>query len=131
MIASAAPPRPVMNAKKWARVKRSGTHGLRRGAWYPVVADPNSGMLVLNVRRDNVPVLRAHVDLSEAPPTHWSVVQWDEKQPGATRATKENLGLVYGVCPGCAGRAQLPPQTQRLTCPECGREFPVDWDHPC
>jgi hypothetical protein len=112
-------------------VRRSGTHGLRRGAWYSVVADPPSGLVILNVRMNNVPVLRAHVELSDSPPDRWSVVQWDEKQRGAERASQENDGLLYAVCPSCSARAKPAPETRRLSCPECGGEFPVDWEHPC
>ena len=127
-------PAPVSRpstAKKWARVKRTGTHGLRRGAWYPVVSDPSSGLVVLDVRRHNVPVLRAHVDLSDAPPSLWSVVRWDEKQRGAQRASAQNLGLTYVVCPQCSERAKVETEVARLTCPDCGGAFAVDWEHPC
>lgn len=129
--ADVEPAQPAVNVKKWARARRSGTHGLRRGAWYPVVAEPPGGLVVLGVRKDNVPVLRAHVEFSETEPGHWSVVQWDEKQAGARRASEQNYGLTYGVCPACSERVKLATETQRLACPDCGGEFPVDWEHPC
>ncbi|HXV86151.1 MAG TPA: hypothetical protein VD793_05615 [Gemmatimonadales bacterium] len=120
-----------MSAKKWARVKRTGTHGLRRGAWYPVVSDPNSGLLILSVRQNNVPVLRAHVEVSDSAPQSWSVVRWEETQRGVRRASEQNLGLTYAVCPGCAERARLDMDAPSLTCAVCGGAFPVDWEHPC
>jgi hypothetical protein len=120
-----------MIPKKWARVKRSGTHGLRRGAWYPVVSDPPTGLVILSVRKHNVPVLRAHLDLDDAPPSRWSIVRWTEQQRGAQRASEQNVGLTYAVCPACSGRAKAEVQAPRLTCPDCGGTFPVDWEHPC
>jgi len=120
-----------MSAKMWARVRHSGTHGLRRGAWYPVVNDANGGLVVLNVRKHNIPALRAHLEFSETPPVRWSVVRWDETQPGAGRASEQNLGLTYAVCPACAERARVEAETPRLKCLDCGGEFPVDWGHPC
>jgi hypothetical protein len=57
-----------MPPKKWARVRHSGAHGLRRGAWFVVVNDSHPSLIVLDVRRDNVPVPRSQVELTEAAP---------------------------------------------------------------
>ncbi|GBD31248.1 hypothetical protein HRbin33_00196 [bacterium HR33] len=125
---SAPPPKP----SKWARPKRSGAHGLRRGAWYQVVNDNSPSLVILYVRKTNVPVPRSMLEFSDSPPTKWSVVKWEEAQRGARRASEANLGLTYAVCPACAERSPIdPPDAAQLTCDSCHGTFPVDWEHPC
>lgn len=118
--------------RKWARAKGAGAHGLRRGAWYLVVNDAQTNVVLLNVRKDNVPVPRTMLDMSEGKPDKWSVVKWQETQRGARRASDHQLGLTYGVCPACGERGAIePPEAAQLSCVHCGGTFPVDWDHPC
>nr|AKQ04660.1 hypothetical protein [uncultured Gemmatimonadetes bacterium Rifle_16ft_4_minimus_7] len=118
--------------RKWARAKGAGAHDLRRGAWYLVVNDSLPAVVVLDVRKNNVPVPRSMLDIIEEKPSKWSVVKWQETQRGARRASEENLGLVYGVCPSCGERGKLePPGAAQLTCVHCHGTFPVDWEHPC
>lgn len=89
-------------------------------------------MVVLSVRKHNVPVPREMLEFSDQPPTTWSVVQWKETQRGVQRASEANQGLTYAVCPGCGERATLkPPDARRMTCAHCQGEFAVDWKHPC
>ena len=122
------PPRP----KRWARAKQSGAHGLRRGAWYAVVNEGNPKLAVLSVRKHNVPVPREMLEFSDEAPTQWSVVQWQETQRGARRASEANQALTYAVCPACGERAKVDPgEANELTCASCHGAFPVDWDHPC
>ncbi len=117
-----------MQVEKWARAK-PGTHGLRRGAWYPVVNEAVNSMVVLDVRKNNVPVPRDMLVLLDGPPSTWTVVQWHESERGAQRASEEILGLTYAVCPACHARARLiPPDAERLTCPECQGSFDVNWN---
>ncbi len=117
-----------MAPKEWARVNRSGAHGLRRGAWYPVVSNPKTGMLIVNVSRHNIPVARNLVELRSQRPKQWSVVQFDATDPGAERANQANIGLTYLVCPACRGRAPLDAEKpQEATCSQCGGEFRIDW----
>jgi hypothetical protein len=121
-----------MSPRKWARAKQSGAHGLRRGAWYLVVNVPSKALVVLSVRKHNVPVPRSVVELSDEPPTKWSVVRWEESQSGARRVSEQAHGLTYGVCPECGARGPLvPPDAQTLTCDECGKTAEVDWENPC
>lgn len=118
--------------RKWARAKGAGAHGLRRGAWYLVVNDSQQGVVVLDVRKNNVPIPRTMLDISEERPGKWSVVKWQETQRGARRASEENLGLVYAVCPSCGERGKIePPDAAALTCVHCHGTFAVDWEHPC
>ncbi len=121
-----------MAAKKWARVKRSGAHGLRRGAWYPVVNDKKPDLVFVDVHTRNVPVSRELVELAEGAPECWSVVMWQEQENGAERASDSDYGKMYGVCPQCRSRQKFsPPGVAEMVCPECGGEFKVDWENPC
>ncbi|UCF39636.1 MAG: hypothetical protein JSW43_07750 [Gemmatimonadota bacterium] len=120
-----------MTAKKWARVKQNGAHGLRRGAWYPVVNDKKPDLLIVDVNKKNVPVSRGLVEVSDDAPKRWSVVAWDAADRGSRRASESRYGLVYGVCPACRARVTLEEQADHATCSECGGEFEVDWDHLC
>jgi hypothetical protein len=118
--------------RKWARAKGAGAHTLRRGSWYLVVNDSHPSVVFLDVRKSNVPVPRSMLYIVEEKPSKWSVVKWEETQRGARRASEENLGLVYGVCPACGERGQLePPGVAELGCVHCHGTFPVDWEHPC
>ena len=122
----------MMAAKQWARVRNAGVYGLRRGAWYAVVAEGSSDMIVLNVSTRNVPVPRDQVDLREQQPSEWSVVQWDPSERGAQRASEIGFGLMYAVCPSCRSRARIDAaEPETMVCPECGGEFQVEWASRC
>ncbi len=118
--------------KKWARVKLSGAHNLRRGAWYPVVNDSNAKIVVLDVAKRNVPVPRESVELANEKPDAWSVVKFNPDKALPARISQEHLPLTYAVCPFCRARSvEVEDGTASLTCDECGREAPVDWKNPC
>lgn len=122
----------MMGPKKWARVKLSGAHNLRRGAWYPVVNDSSAKIVVLDVAKRNVPVPRESVELAEEKPEKWSVVKFNASKPLPARISQENLPLTYAVCPYCRARSvEVFDGTASLKCDECGKEAPVDWDNPC
>ncbi len=121
-----------MQPKKWARVRKTGAHGLRRGAWYPVVNESRADLVVLDVNKKNIPVPRDLLELREERPAMWSVVEWADRQRGAHQATRANYGHVYAVCPSCKARCRLEPSdAQEMVCPNCGGEFGVDWTEPC
>lgn len=118
-------------AKRWARVRRAGAHGLRRGAWYIVVNDSKPGLVFLDVHKRNVVVDRTLLEFSEHRPERWSVVVRNPEDAGAKRASDAHLAPTYGVCPKCRARANLPADAPRHICPECGGQFAIDWAHPC
>jgi hypothetical protein len=121
-----------MTSELWARIRQIGSHGLRRGAWYPVVNEVTAEMLLLDVARRNVPVPREALDVSERAPAVWSVVEWRDQDQGAGRVREAGFDLTYGVCPKCRARVSLPGERiERLQCPECGGDFPVDWERRC
>lgn len=123
---------PPLPRRKWARAKGSGTHGLRRGAWYLVVNDAQAAVVILNVRKNNVPIPRSMLDIIPDRPNKWSVVRWQETQRGARRASEQNIGLSYAVCPACGERSKIePPDASTMTCAHCHGTFVLDWEHPC
>lgn len=96
------------------------------------MVNESSKIVVLDVRRTNVPVLKSMLDISSSPPEKWSVVQWHESQLGARRASEANLGLTYAVCPACGERSPIvPPDANEMTCEHCRGSFALDWENPC
>ena len=120
-----------MAPKAWARVRRAGAHGLRRGAWYAVVNDKKPTIVFLDVNKRNVAVDRTLLEFSDVQPYLWSIVVRDQNEPPPQRVSQVSLEPTYGVCPSCRTRANLPPDAERLACPNCRNEYGIDWAHPC
>ena len=119
-----------MAERKWARVKRAGAHGLRRGAWYPVLNDRPT-IVVLDVAKRAVPMDRSLLDFRDRPPDSWSVVENDPASSAGRRASESSLTWTYGVCPHCRERQNLEPGVSPLRCEDCGETSPVDWENTC
>ena len=118
-----------LQVKGWARVGPAGAHTLRRGAWYPVVRISSSNIVVLDVNRHNVPVDRRFLEIRYHPPERWSIVRCT---PRDIERVGRTFPLTYAVCPFCRARSvEVFDDTLALTCPDCGREAPVDWENPC
>ena len=117
--------------RKWARVKRAGGHGLRRGAWYAVLSENKSDLVMLDVNHQAVPADRALFDFTTEKPHKWSVVRLDPQKDAAELASEAGLGPLYGVCPNCAGRVNLKPEDTQLKCRVCELLFEIDWAAPC
>jgi len=120
-----------MQPKRWARVRKSGAHGLRRGAWYSVVNDSKPTMVFLDVNRKNVAMDRTLLELRDEPPAMWSVVQHEAGDPPERRPDWVDLEATYGVCPQCRSRSNLASGSASAGCGQCGGTFPIDWAHPC
>ena len=118
-------------AMRWARVAKEEAHGMRRGAWYAVVGDAESMLVLLVVNRSNRPVNRSSLEFTEEKPTKWSVVQRDAEDEAALRASTAHLGPVYAVCPLCRERVSISPEASEASCPRCKELSEIDWDHPC
>ncbi len=116
--------------KRWARVSEAEAHGLRRGAWYPVIND-DKALVVLDVQKKHRPVSREYLEFRDGPPNRWSVVRRDPSEPPAKRASGADLQATYGVCPRCYERTNLIDGEEELKCPSCGEESEVDWSNPC
>lgn len=117
--------------RKWARVKKAGAHGMRRGAWYAVLNENKSNIVVLDVSKKAVPIDRTMLDFTMQKPHKWSVVHLDPQKDAAELAGEAGLGSLYGVCPNCAGRANLKKEDTQLTCPVCQLLFEIDWSMTC
>jgi hypothetical protein len=120
-----------MAPKRWARVRATRAHGLRRGAWYAVVNDSKPGIVFLDVSKRNVAVDRSLLEFREAPPDRWSVVVRTAEDVATARISTAHLNPTYGVCPQCRARANLFAGAPRAKCPGCGGEFLVDWVNTC
>ena len=96
----------------WARSRGDSAEqeGLRRGAWYRVVEDPEKQWVVLDVHQVEVRVPRGNLELRKERPKGWSVVH----EP-------------HLVCPECHKRQHLSGQPKEVKCYECGNTFAVDW----
>jgi len=116
---------------RWARVSKEEAHGLRRGAWYPVVGDGEASLVLLDVNKTNRPVNRSSLEFTEVRPDKWSVVSRSPEEQAALRASAAKLGPVYGVCPLCRGRVPIVPDAKEAQCPNCKELSEVDWAHPC
>ncbi len=117
--------------KRWARVRRAGAHGLRRGAWYAVVNDSKPGLVFLDVHKRNVVVDRTLLEFSDHKPDRWSVVVRKPEEARSKRATDSRFDTTYGVCPTCRRRSNLPSDAGSHVCAACGGRFAIDWDNPC
>jgi hypothetical protein len=117
--------------RKWARVKRAGAHGLRRGAWYSVLNESKSSIVVLDVNKKAVPLDRSMLDFTTEKPRKWSVVQLDPQKDAAELAGEAGLGPLYGVCPNCSGRVNLKKEDTQVTCRVCQLLFEIDWSTTC
>lgn len=107
----------------WGRLKSDENRGLRRGAWYRVVALAPAEV-VLDVNRRRVPPDRAALHLVSAPPQTWTVVRGPSDAKGVALA----LGDRYAVCPSCRNRTPLKGGAPTLRCPCCDGNFRVAWD---
>lgn len=124
-------PLPKAGIMGWARVRPPGAHYLRRGAWYPVVNDRASTLIVLDVARRNVAVTRDAVELRSDAPDRFSVVIRSPCDPKQGRINGRELGLTYAVCPHTRARVPFQGRPARLDCPVCNEEHLMDWDLPC
>jgi len=116
----------------WARVKQLGAHGLRRGAWYPVVNEVTSEMLLVDVAKENVPVPRQLVDVSEQAPNRWSIVVRSPSEPGAAGVSAAGHPLEYAVCPACRSRVPFgSDHPAEMRCPNCRGLYRINWDDHC
>ena len=104
-------------------MKIDGPYRLRRGACYAVSAIVG-GEVLIRVRKLWVRVPWAAVEVSETPPSRWSVVP----RPANAVMLPETWGPSYGVCPNCHNRAPFQGAPHTMRCPQCAGLFGVAWD---
>jgi hypothetical protein len=110
-------------ATYWGQLKGDENRGLRRGAWYRVVA-LTPGEAVLDVNRKHVPLDRVALHLVSARPQAWTVV----RRPADAKGVAVALGERYGVCPSCRNREALKGSPPSARCGRCAGFFRVAWD---
>lgn len=104
-----------MQRMRWARLVGVAGCGLRRGAWYPVVA-LSATEVQLHVRGRVARVPRALLELRDRPPREWTLV------PAGTHDA-------YLVCPNCRARQSLPDtRVPVVRCTRCNDPFAVTWN---
>lgn len=114
----------------WARVRPPSYGSLRRGAWYQVVSDDVSAVVV-KVSERGVSVPRERLQIRQRRPEHFSVVVRSPDDPNPVRGTPKDLGLKYAVCPSSQTRVRLADDAPYLVCPECGCRYAIDWGETC
>lgn len=115
----------------WARVfpaikRPSSDPNARLGVWYPVVSRGDR-RVVLEVNGSHVDLPDDLVELRPKRPDKFTVVYRTEADPNPAHGTREDLGLVYAVCPACGTRARLRGHPEDLTCPMCAHRGEVAW----
>jgi hypothetical protein len=80
--------------------------------------------VVLDVRRERVPVKRRLLQTVFAQPTHWSIVP----RPKDALNLPAEWGSRYAVCPVCSARAPIADFPADMRCPQCDGVFAIAWD---
>ena len=120
----------MKKARGWARAKTAGAHLMRLGAWYPIVDERHSSIVVLGIARRNVPVPRDLVEITREAPQQFCVVRRSPEDHNPARGTPDDVGSMYVVCPSSGTRVPLAGEPDQLECPSCGELHPVDWNAP-
>src|SRR5881275_2966027 len=98
----------IMPELSWARVKTDLHLGLRRGAWYRVIRETGSQVIL---------------DVASVRPDRWTIVE----RPSDVAGAAAGWGQSYGVCPHCTHRASLVHPVVEARCSKCGGTFLIDW----
>jgi len=108
---------------QWARPRADANRGLRRGAWYRVIAlTPRA--VIIDVNHETRTVPREGVEIVDTPPQHWSVVP----RPHDAVRVPEDWGDRYALCPACRNRTVIKSHPDTLCCPRCAGVFQIAWD---
>lgn len=109
----------------WGRLSGDTNCGLRRGAWYRVVALLGANAVVSVGSRKPLTVPRGFLELTHDPPIRWTHVA----NPPASPHVPVNLRGGYLVCPHCRHRAQFPGgKPAKLRCPWCNELSEIAWE---
>ena len=117
------PPPEGPTPTQWARPRADVNRGLRRGAWYRVIAlTPHA--VTIDVNHDVRTVPREGVDIVATPPQRWSVVP----RPSDAVRLPVDWGDWYALCPACRNRTPIKGHFDTLRCPRCAGLFHVAWE---
>ncbi len=106
----------------WARVNTDLHLGLRRGAWYRVIRETGS-QVILDVDHQPATILREYLEFASVRPDRWTIVE----RPSDVAGAAAGWGQSYGVCPHCTHRAPLVHPAVEAHCSKCGGTFLIDW----
>jgi len=108
---------------QWARPRDDVNRGLRRGAWYRVIAlTPREVVVDVNHSARTVP--REGVEIVATPPQRWSVVS----RPSDAVHLPVDWGDWYALCPTCRNRTPIKGHLATLRCPRCAGLFQIGWE---
>ena len=122
------PPSDRHDQTQWARPRADVNRGLRRGAWYRVIAF-TPGEVIVDVNRVARIVPREGVEIVTTPPQRWSIVP----RPSDAVRVPLDWGDWYALCPTCRNRTPIKGHSATLRCPRCAGLFQIAWeetDHP-
>ena len=118
--------KPLGWGRVFAAARLSLAPGTRQGAWYRIVSEGRS-RVVLEVNGKCVDMAKAAVEVRPQRPDKFTVVYRSsgEHRPPIPKGT--DPGRVYAVCPDCARRTRLFGEPQTLRCPVCHHEGVIAW----
>ncbi len=127
-MADAPPPtsRPLGWGRVFAAARLSQAPETRRGAWYRVVSEGRS-RIVLEVRGHRVDLAKGAVEVRPHRPDKFTVVYRAADEPTPAHGRAGDLGRVYAVCPNCARRTRLFGEPKTLDCPEYHHQGVIAW----
>jgi len=113
---------PAGWARVWSTVKPEDSKVLRKGAWYPILADTGTERIVLEINGEPVMVPRKILQIQgkdeASAPANFAVVRGRRRADGPSR---------YVVCPKCKARAELFAKPTTVTCHKCRHRGDVAW----
>ncbi len=120
---------PLGWARIWPTVKRSVSRTLKRGAWYPVMDEPEPEKVMLLISGSAVAIPRhiLQVRPRRPRPHRFTVVYRTASEPNPVGGTAADLGRTYAVCPQCAARSKLFAHPLTHSCRDCGHKAEVAW----
>lgn len=110
----------------FAAARLSQAPETRQGAWYPVVSEGRS-RIVLEVNGKRVDFARTAVEVRPNRPDKFTVVYRSPNEKAPPIAKEADPGRIYAVCPDCAHRTRLFGEPKTLQCPGCRHEGVIAW----
>jgi hypothetical protein len=118
--------KPLGWGRVFAAARLSQSAQTRQGAWYQVVSEGRS-RIVLEVNGKRVDFAKNAVEVRPAKPDKFTVVYRTARDHAPPIPQGSDPGRVYAVCPNCAKRTRLFGEPQTLLCPACRHEGVIAW----
>lgn len=120
-------PDAVAWARPWAATRAAARRIMRAGAWYPVLQQPHTDRVLLDVHDRPVAVPSRLVEFRQDRPSRFTVVYRARNEGSPVDGTDQDLGRQYAVCPGCGHRIRLHAEPFALRCDACSFFGEVAW----